>query len=296
MNSVDHPLLDATLFKILVKILVGGGVPRSEGRDYVQTVYAKALAAAPPPETPEGWGALARRIAEGEVIDYRRKRNTARKYDEGLTERADEMGPAPGGTPSVAAELKQEAGCLRQVLDEDGVHPHAHEIAAGQAAGETHAEIGARLGLSAKTVANVVSLIRDAFARRWDREKITWGLAWLVMIVIGLPALVSHLHPKHDEAKDLVVVPSASTSTPAPSAVPSESAEAEAKRRDALQLCEAGEYLDCLIGLNEAKKLDPEGDRSPEVQEARRNANARLDELEAHPAPTNKLGNWPAPK
>jgi hypothetical protein len=41
-------------------------------------------------------------------------------------------------------------------------------------------------------------------------------------------------------------------------------------RRDALHACDEKQWLECRHGLDAAKALDPKGDESPDVQEARR--------------------------
>jgi RNA polymerase sigma factor (sigma-70 family) len=293
-NPPQHPLADPEFAKILRRIVIRGGVPAKDADDYVQTVLYKTFRSAPQERDPERLRPLACKIADDEVIDYRRKRATERKYNVGATDQSDVAGTLDSPTER-AVEAKQEMGCMRQVLAVDDVHPMASEIAEAYALGHSPQQIGARLQLAPQTVSNILYKVRQAFGRRWDVEKITWVLAWMAVVVIGLPALVNHLHPKHDEAdpqRDKQDAPMVSTmATGTAPATPQELAAAV--RKDALSQCAAGEYLDCLIGLNEAKKLDPAGDEAPEVREARRVANQALDALDHAPrGGKKKLNGW----
>jgi DNA-directed RNA polymerase specialized sigma24 family protein len=295
-QPVAHPLACPKFAKTLRRILVRGGIPVGDADDYVQTVLYKAFKSAAGELDAEKLHALARKIAEDEVIDYRRKRATERKYNVGSTDQSDVAGTLDSPTER-AVEAKQEMGCMRQVLVDDGVHPMAPEVAEAHAMGDSPQDIAARLRLAPQTVSNILYKVRQAFARRWNIEKITWGLAWLAIVVIGLPALVSHLHPKRDEAnpvrdkQDAPMVSPTDTAAAAATAASQQLRGAEA-RKDALALCGSGEYLDCLVELDEAKALDPAGDDTPEVREARRAANEALDALENAPQGGKKTYGW----
>jgi hypothetical protein len=55
----------------------------------------------------------------------------------------------------------------------------------------------------------------------------------------------------------------------------------ERMRQHALQLCARRVYQACLEDLDEAKKLDPEGDKAPEIVKARAEAKAAIGEGDA---------------
>jgi DNA-directed RNA polymerase specialized sigma24 family protein len=286
MNA-RHPLEDPRLAKIVRSVLRRGGVPSRDARDHVQTVFCKAIAAATPGiEKPEEWQALACKIAEHDAIDFLRRRSTDRKWCVGHIEEVDVVG-ARDPAPDALVEAKQQLGCVRQVLDVDAVHPLARPIAEAHALGDSREQIAERLGIARQTVTNILSAIRRAYARRWDVEKISWLLAWFMMVVIGMPAVVAHLHAKRDEAdtsRDKQDAPAVSQRTEATW----QQQKAAKLREEALQQCAEGGYVDCLVGLNEAKKLDPMGDAAPDVEEARRNAADALRRQETAPPNNGK--------
>jgi DNA-directed RNA polymerase specialized sigma24 family protein len=264
-----HPLASRSIARYLRAILRRGGVPGREMLDCVQTVLCKTLAAAAPgTEKPEQWTALAAKIAADEAVEYARKRTTVRRYSPGLTGKPDAFA-AEDNRIERTVEAKQQIGCVRQVIEQDGVHPLASQVVEGQALGLSREEIGEKLGIAEQTVTNIASGTRRAFTWRWAHEKISWAIAWFIMIVVGLPALVAHLHAKRDEAdtsRKKEDAPAVSQEVQASW----QKQKAEKLRNDAMRLCDQGEYVDCLVALNEARELDPEGDEVAEVREARR--------------------------
>jgi hypothetical protein len=66
-------------------------------------------------------------------------------------------------------------------------------------------------------------------------------------------------------------------------------------RRDAFEKCDAGQWQECLDGLDRAQGLDPAGDSNPAVQEKRDEAQRALHPVlqEKSPAPTPP--KWTAP-
>lgn len=58
--------------------------------------------------------------------------------------------------------------------------------------------------------------------------------------------------------------------TPLPTKPPSPAQDAAALRREALAACDAQRYRECAERLDEARALDPEGEKAPEVRAVRR--------------------------
>jgi len=175
----------------------------------------------------------------------------------------------------------------RQLTDEAGDDPvdRAASVSVAQAEGELGeagfdvaaerakadallAEIEAETSTSRQVVpaepkkstasAQVVPIARGKTARTvapsWWRPRRTWWVAGAAAAAAVVTALS---------------IPTVVTS-PLPTKPRSPAQDAAALRREALAACDAQRYRECAERLDEARALDPEGEKAPEVRAVRR--------------------------
>jgi hypothetical protein len=103
------------------------------------------------------------------------------------------------------------------------------------------------------------------------------GMVWFVAATVGAAAaggLVYALtHPGGAERPTPPVLPS---TAPSPEPAPADLVAASDLRRRAFGDCASQRWTECLAGLDGARKLDPAGDRSAEVQMTRQQAEHQL--------------------
>ncbi len=102
-------------------------------------------------------------------------------------------------------------------------------------------------------------------------------LVWLAAAAVGLVAaggiLYALTHPGDVPAPTPPAPPS---SVPSPEPSPADLVAASELRRRAFGECASQRWAECIAGLDDASKLDPSGDRSPEVQMARQEVEHQL--------------------
>src|SRR5262249_38839182 len=148
--------------------------------------------------------------------------------------------------------------------------------------------IAAEDNVPAATVRQRVSRMR-----RWMKER--WAAELAAVALIGLLALLAWwtLRKPPEEAHDVPQIPPSITPEP-----PAPLLRARALRAEALRACERAAWRACLDGLDEARGLDPDGDRDPAVGAARAAAEEGLRKeapKDETPAPSDVSKAPPAP-
>ncbi len=260
-----HPLEDPRFREALAR-MVRRRVPESDAEDIVQTAIAEAIVAGKRDEDPDAlrrwvWG-----VARHKVVDHFRRRRRL----------ADEL-------PDVADETTRydELDLLRWARRELPAGENAEETLRWmlrEADGETLETIAEESNVPAPRVRKRVSRLREHFRARWSGQVAALVALGVVVIVIAVVALRKR---GDDIAKDLPL--------PAPSLAPSAREPsprelAEEKRREAFERCEEGSYRPCLELLDQARQVDPSGDKADAVQRARKAATDALNRV--GPAPS----------
>lgn len=268
-SSANDLLGDPALRKSLLDF-VRRRVPSADVDDVVQTVLMEALASPSRPEDPSELRRWVLGIARHKVVDFHR-----RATREPPTELPDiEGSPAPIEARSLARWAEEQAG-------DAGEAQKTLAWMAREGEGEKLEAIAAEEQVPAARVRQRVSRMR-----RWMKERWTAELAAVAMLtLIALAAWwILRGEEKPTTDKGPLAPP---TIAPEP---PSPLERARALRADALRACDRGAWRVCLDGLDEARGLDPEGDREPAVGAARAKA-----EEELRAAPTSATPQSTAP-
>ena len=242
--------------------------------DVVQTVLVEALASNKAPEEPGEIQRWLLGIARHKVADLHRK--SGREQPTELPELPD--APAPVEERELLRWAEKQAGPSRDA--EATLRWMARE---GE--GDKLEHIAAEENVPAARVRQRVSRMR-----RWMKER--WVAELALVATLGVLALVAYRflrdrsEPISRETPELPGIPE----VPAPIAESSGAPPAtdlergQRARTAALSRCERGEHAECLRGLDEAARLDPAGDTTPEVQGARVNAKRALQKPELEPS------------
>lgn len=262
-SPANDPLGDPTLRRSLADF-VRRRVPSADVDDVVQTVLVEALAA---PERPTDASELRRwvlGIARHKVVDFHR-----RATREPPMELPDiEASPPPIEERALARWAEEQAGSA-------GDAQKTLAWMAREGEGEKLEAIAAEEKVPAARVRQRVSRMR-----RWMKERWTAELAAVAMLT--LLALAAWWILRREEAPTTKQAPDAPpTITPEP---PSPLERARALRADAQKACDRAAWRACLDGLDQARGLDPEGDREPAIGAARAQAE---EALRAAPPPTS---------
>jgi RNA polymerase sigma factor (sigma-70 family) len=235
---------DPELYRALVRY-ARRRVRESEVEDIVQATLTDALAAQRAPDDPEELRRWVHTIARNKIADiYRRGGREAPRDNVGEEAAAQ-------STPVGARDLLRWAENELPPTDEAA---HTLEWMLREGDGEKLEHIAEEANLPPPRVRQRVSRMRRYFKNRWTAQLA--AAAALTALVLALVTLLR---------KDKTDQPIVREPVPVPSAPP----RAEELRRLALERCDQGEWQPCLDGLNEARKLDPDGDQTQRVQEAR---------------------------
>jgi DNA-directed RNA polymerase specialized sigma24 family protein len=141
--------------------------------------------------------------------------------------------------------------------------------------GQTLDEIAAADGVTKNVVALAISKLRadmrNAFA------------ALCVLFLIGAFGFAYWKHRKDDSARDNPTPVPTVTAPPAPAPQSPPGPQADDLRRRGLEACDAQRWKECLDDLDQAARLDPDGDGAPRVRLARDVAQRGLEGK--HPTP-----------
>jgi DNA-directed RNA polymerase specialized sigma24 family protein len=269
-------LADPELYRALVRF-VQGRLPRPDVEDVVQATLADALEAADAPTSPDQLRRWVLGIARHKVADFFR-----RAKRELSSEALDEV-PADSA-PHSARELLRWA---ERELPEGGESPKTLEWMMREASGDKLESIAEEERIPAPRVRQRVSRLRRHLRSRWLTEV---GVAAAVVTA----ALLLYWRLRAPGTPEIV----RETPPPPRSAQPPDEREQRAERgrslrREALARCTERQWQPCLEGLDRAAELDPAGERTTEVEAARREAAAAQVPV---PVPTpSSSARTPAP-
>lgn len=229
-------------------------VPEAEVEDIVQTALAEALESPHAPQDSESLRRWIFGVAKNKVVDYHRRAGR---------ESFDMPDVAGTAAPHVEADLLRWAE--RNIPDGDE-NKKTLDWMLREGDGEKLESIAESEKLPPPRVRQRVSRLRRHLKENWQRE-----VALLAALGVVIGALVLYLKQKdpHDPIVREVVDP-----------------RAEPVRKLALEKCASSDWAKCIEGLDAAKKLDPEGDKRRDVQEARQAADTALKPA---PAPSSQL-------
>lgn len=266
-----QPLGDPALRRSL-EDYVRRRVPAADVDDVVQTVLCDALDAAGRPSEPGELRKWLLGVARHKVADLHR-----RAHREPPAELPDiEASPAPIEAHELIRWAEEQAGPTRdakQTLD----------WMAREGEGEKLESIAATERVPAARVRQRVSRMR-----RWMKERWAAELAAVAVLMTAVLVAFWLLRRPGEEA------PEAHPDRPRPSSTieaPSPLEDARALRDRALQDCARAAWRACLDGLDQARALDPDGDRAPAVGAARAQAEEALRSpppIDSKPPPINR--------
>jgi DNA-directed RNA polymerase specialized sigma24 family protein len=271
-NLPAHP----DVVRAIEGTLCNYGVCRQDLEDAVAEVQTRALEyvqGRQPPCDVAGWTALCVTIAQHWRTDENEKQEYRAQYDEGPTDEADQRTPLEHGAPArdpidTQRLLEVLAGLFRA-----GEMPeHGLDILDCKQAGMTYREIGEELGLSRSVVRWRMHVMRKRFLRKL-------ALLGMMVTLILLALLAARSTQVADRGE--ITAPSAEVQVPPPRMEPGGEeivSRAKALRAQAERDCSARRWLECLAGLDGARREDPSGDEAPEVKALRDKAVKALAE------------------
>ncbi len=263
-GSAGSALGDPELRRFLVEY-VKKRVPRSEVDDVVQTVFLDALASSKRPDDPGELRKWVVGIARHKCADVHRRSGRERPADDELPEQ-----------PAVAAPL-EERSLVRWAEEQAQTSREAGKTLdwmAREGEGDKLEHIAEEEALPPARVRQRVSRMRRFLKERWLAE------VALVAAFGALAILVWTWLRKDDEpiVADPTRPPPTSERPPSPEI--ERMVEGRRLRVGALEVCRSGEDRRCLDELDRARELDPTGDGSAEVREAREKAAGNLQRQE----------------
>jgi DNA-directed RNA polymerase specialized sigma24 family protein len=254
MPSARQPLVDPH-FRAALTSMVKRRVPESDAEDIVQSALTEALASRNAPDDPEAMRKWVWGIARNKIADfYRRNRR----------ETAGELPDVPVDPENDDVDLLRWA---QRELPPGSDSPKTLEWMLREGEGDKLETIARDEALPAPRVRQRVSRLRRHFRSRWAQQ-----IAALAASGILVTLLVLYVLKRDDK-------PVITQETPVPG-----QRHADELRRHAIPLCEGAEWKRCVDELDRAKKLDPAGDTSEDVQRARKRA-AEQEKLENAPPP-----------
>lgn len=227
-------------------------VPPSDVDDVVQTVLVDALAAPNAPAEPRELTRWMLGIARHKVADLHR-----RAHREPPAELPDlEAAPAPIEEIEMARWAEEQAGSSRDAKQ-------TLTWMAREGEGEKLEAIATDEQVPAARVRQRVSRMR-----RWMKER--WIAELAAVAALGIVAVVAWWILQRGDRPEATPLPTPSSPiTPEP---PSSLDRARALRADALEKCKREAWAECLERLDQARGLDPVGDREPAIGAARSQA------------------------
>ncbi len=258
-------------------------VAPSDVDDVVQMVLLDALASSTAPENRDELRKWLMGVARNKIADLHRKGSRERPAE--LPE--IEVLPPPVEEQELVRWAEREAG----KSSKDGVKTLAWMAREGE--GDKLEHIAAEEQLPAATVRQRVSRMRRFMRERWLAEvaavALLGGLGFLLYRTFSTPDPVAEKEPQ------LVEEPRSAEPMPVE---PSRLERAARLRQVGLQACANGDFSDCENALDDAQRLDPSGENSPEVRAARDTLRSRAvpsSSVAPVPAPSSSIAPPPAP-
>ena len=267
MSTASKPVPFGPDLRSALIAMVRKRVPESEVEDIVQQALAEAIESPHAPQDSESLRRWIFGVAKHKVVDYHRRAGRE-SFD-----LPDVEGTA---APHLEADLLRWA---ERNLPEGTENQKTLDWMLREGEGEKLESIAASEKLPPPRVRQRVSRLRRHFKENWQRE-----VALLAALGVIISAVVLFVLKKEDPNPIItheVVDP-----------------RAEPLRRLALERCAKNEWQPCVDGLDEARRLDPAGDKLQEVARARQAASSALQSPpvpETTPAPS-AIPLTPAPE
>lgn len=239
----NQPAIGNELRSALVA-MVKKRVPDSEVEDIVQQTLADAFASPHAPPDAESFRRWIFGVAKNKVVDYHRRAGR-------------ETFDLPDDIAGTAAP-HQEQDMLRWAekhLPPGDDNKATLDWMLREGDGEKLESIAETENLPAPRVRQRVSRLRRHLKQHWAKEVAL--LATVGVLITGILFFLRRPPVEKPIANEDV-------------------ARAEEMRKHAIGKCDAADFKECLIELDEAKKLDPAGDAKPAVQQAREGAKKAL--------------------
>ncbi len=248
VDMTTSPLADPELRKSLFAA-VARRVPAQEVEEIVQSALVEALASQSRPDDEAELRRWLFGVARNKVVDFHRRRGRE-------------------GAPIDAADLAAEDQAQNEAIDllrwaereaPDGAqHARTLEWMLREGDGEKLEDIARAESLPAPQVRQRVARMRRHYRTRWAVLAAAAVVGGALTLVLWL-----QLRDVGDQAQP----------APAPSITAPVGEDPVKKavtlRTEGLSLCAKGAWDDCLVRLDQAAKLDPAGDKTQPVQEAR---------------------------
>lgn len=260
--SAERPqvMLGAPATRRFLNDFVKRRVGQSDVDDVVQTVLVDALSAARIPEEESELRRWLTGIARHKIADLHRKAGREQPSELGEIETA----PAPVEERMMAEWAEEKAH--HQTKDAE----RTLRWMAREGEGEKLEQIAAEEQIEAATVRQRVSRMRRWMKEQWIAELAAAcaivALGFFVWRWLRTEPLPVGPEPKGPQERAFEM------------------------RREALDACKRSEFQPCLDGLDRAKEIDPNGDGSDEVKQARERAAKALEEEKQAPQLNQKNG------
>ena len=217
------------------------------------------------PEEPPGCVALAIEIVKGLLIDDHRAHRRHGKYEVGLCEDPDARPAETRDDGDDAIDRRKKLEVFEQQVAARKITRRQVKIIAHAVDGVPQEEIARRMGVAAQTVKNELAEGRRTAREAWAiyGSLIAMGMLCLVVWILRDRNAKNQAHPQ-DAGPEPVPVQAPPPPTP--------QQRAAELRRTALHDCDLGRWQECADGLREAGQLDPDGNATPAVDKALRDA------------------------
>jgi DNA-directed RNA polymerase specialized sigma24 family protein len=283
----DEPLAHPhhpRVLAVIRAVLLDNRWPKHDIEDGVSKVEFRAWASKKPhPTTVGGWKALCRDIATKMAIDRVRSEKAGGKEATEPSDRLDDREAAnnPDTMDAVIDRRRALAEMATVVPAED------RPVFDRWALGFSQKEIAKDLELHPREVSRKVSSLRDRFSTRYTAAAVGALLAAIVGAYFLFRDKLGPDERAHNQPPSPSSVPTAPPG-PSPEQLAQEQrAKADELRKVAAADCAAGSWGKCYAHIDEAAKLDPQGDEARRAQRLRSKANRGLiqQELEVKLAP-----------
>jgi len=239
-SELHHRLSEPARLRALTQS-IRAKVPSRDVEDIVQTTLADALAAAEPPLDLATFDRWLFGIARHKIADFYRRNGRDVILDS--DDLADNQAEA---NPQSARDLLH---WVNGELPKEPDAPRTLEWMLREASGDQLESIAKEHQLAAPTVRQRISRLRRHLRTRWAA-----AAALSLLIIIGYRLL----RPQHSQP---IIQPEVAQRDPL--------IRARDIRSSALATCHSGMWERCVKELDRAKALDPTGDTTEEVQQAR---------------------------
>jgi DNA-directed RNA polymerase specialized sigma24 family protein len=260
----DEPLAhphDERVLAVIRAVLRENRWPSYRLEDGTADVEALAWESRPHPTTVGGWKALCRTVAKRMAIDRTRSEVKGGKDAEQSTDRADEHEGAHGGAAIEAAIDRRKAIEKVASLIKD---EKERAVFVETTLGSSQQETAQSLGMTPREVSRRVKSMQKRF------KQVLAPVGLLAVLAVGAYVLFHDTVGPDERAHNQGPSPSSAPSAP-PGPTPEELAQQQRAKADELRKlaeadCAGRHWARCSTDLDDAQKLDPQGDGARRVQ------------------------------